>query len=573
MSNISFPLATTSLFVNTLNTNKIINLPAASTIKAGQLFYIKDICGNAATSSIYISTLGLDRLEGTYTSSTSSFFGLITTNYGSVLMAPDGVTNWYFLQHYSQNVMAKYAIIYPTDLTGLRYFFDATISTLSTSLWPYRIGLNSLTLNSSPTVNRSGTVSYVTFDGSSQYGSSLDLTGLQNFTITMWIRTTSTVDNGTYYLKPYLMGTDTAGDASRDFGLTLGGGYTGIFSGLGSIDRYNQPEVGTTAPNYVADGNWHEVTVTSSYTNGTILYTDGVPIGSALAASQTINTLFFVGACNRTYSSTGSFAAFDTSVILVYTRELSYTELKANNNKYRGRFGRTAWTYAPFTPLNLNNVIAFFDVNAGISQSGTALTSWTNQVGAYSSLNLTSVNGSVTLGTYSANTSLKTILLSSGYIQNNGSTVAMRAFICVLNATSIGGLDMLFSLWTVRSDFSFRRVKFSTNSDANDVNNGSDGQVYWNGSSAWNGSAYTIDNSPIGSWNILFVRFASAQTTGIGISDPFYSRYYNGYIGDFIFFGTSYTSTEQQKTEGYLAWKWGLQGNLPSNHPYKSATP
>jgi hypothetical protein len=27
---------------------------------------------------------------------------------------------------------------------------------------------------------------------------------------------------------------------------------------------------------------------------------------------------------------------------------LSYTELKANNNKYRGRFGRTAWTYANF---------------------------------------------------------------------------------------------------------------------------------------------------------------------------------------------------------------------------------
>lgn len=28
-----------------------------------------------------------------------------------------------------------------------------------------------------------------------------------------------------------------------------------------------------------------------------------------------------------------------------------------------------------------------------------------------------------------------------------------------------------------------------------------------------------------------------------------------------------------RKAEGYLAWKWGLQGNLPSNHPYKNAAP
>jgi len=28
-----------------------------------------------------------------------------------------------------------------------------------------------------------------------------------------------------------------------------------------------------------------------------------------------------------------------------------------------------------------------------------------------------------------------------------------------------------------------------------------------------------------------------------------------------------------RQAEGYLAWKWGLQGNLPSNHPYKNNPP
>lgn len=33
-------------------------------------------------------------------------------------------------------------------------------------------------------------------------------------------------------------------------------------------------------------------------------------------------------------------------------------------------------------------------------------------------------------------------------------------------------------------------------------------------------------------------------------------------------------STEiRQKAEGYLAWKWGLQGKLPPGHPYENAAP
>jgi hypothetical protein len=32
-------------------------------------------------------------------------------------------------------------------------------------------------------------------------------------------------------------------------------------------------------------------------------------------------------------------------------------------------------------------------------------------------------------------------------------------------------------------------------------------------------------------------------------------------------------TVDRQKIEGYLAWKWGLQGSLPANHPYKNAKP
>jgi hypothetical protein len=35
----------------------------------------------------------------------------------------------------------------------------------------------------------------------------------------------------------------------------------------------------------------------------------------------------------------------------------------------------------------------------------------------------------------------------------------------------------------------------------------------------------------------------------------------------------SYTSSDREKLEGYLAWKWGLEANLPNGHPYENAAP
>ncbi len=32
-------------------------------------------------------------------------------------------------------------------------------------------------------------------------------------------------------------------------------------------------------------------------------------------------------------------------------------------------------------------------------------------------------------------------------------------------------------------------------------------------------------------------------------------------------------TSDRQKIEGYLAWKWGLQGTLPADHPFKTAKP
>lgn len=44
----------------------------------------------------------------------------------------------------------------------------------------------------------------------------------------------------------------------------------------------------------------------------------------------------------------------------------------------------------------------------------------------------------------------------------------------------------------------------------------------------------------------------------------------DGFIAELVAFADP---NDQEIVEGYLAWKWGMQGNLPVNHPYKNSRP
>ena len=47
----------------------------------------------------------------------------------------------------------------------------------------------------------------------------------------------------------------------------------------------------------------------------------------------------------------------------------------------------------------------------------------------------------------------------------------------------------------------------------------------------------------------------------------------DGKIAEIIFTNSALSTTNRQLIEGYLAWKWGLQANLPIDHPYKNNPP
>jgi hypothetical protein len=48
---------------------------------------------------------------------------------------------------------------------------------------------------------------------------------------------------------------------------------------------------------------------------------------------------------------------------------------------------------------------------------------------------------------------------------------------------------------------------------------------------------------------------------------------FNGWMAEVVFTNAKQSTADRQKMEGYLAWKWGLAGNLSASHPYKAAPP
>ena len=60
---------------------------------------------------------------------------------------------------------------------------------------------------------------------------------------------------------------------------------------------------------------------------------------------------------------------------------------------------------------------------------------------------------------------------------------------------------------------------------------------------------------------------------GVGSTGTVYSGPFGGDIAEIIALPSVATADTRQRIEGYLAHKWGLTANLPSDHPYKVTPP
>jgi hypothetical protein len=79
-----------------------------------------------------------------------------------------------------------------------------------------------------------------------------------------------------------------------------------------------------------------------------------------------------------------------------------------------------------------------------------------------------------------------------------------------------------------------------------------------------------VNGSELGSY-ALATSSASRHYFGSGDND---GEYLSCDYAEILIYSTVLTTAQRQQIEGYLAWKWGLQQNLPtSTHPYRTFKP
>ena len=210
------------------------------------------------------------------------------------------------------------------------------------------------------------------------------------------------------------------------------------------------------------------------------------------------------------------------------------------------------------------------------------------------------------------NSAISTWVDKSGNGRNAVATSGTATFQTNIQ-NSLGSLLFSTQRYTVtynsfpNSAYTFIILMYSTTANGYFISGPTDGYIYIGprggffgtftgiGSSTWNDTSTNTPNiTTTNTWVIgdmvisgsllsPFVNGTSQNTktgtTGainsfaIGTHGTINSEYFTGYAAEVLLYNTALSAAQRQQVEGYLAWKWGLQAQLPATHPFYATVP
>ena len=252
-----------------------------------------------------------------------------------------------------------------------------------------------------------------------------------------------------------------------------------------------------------------------------------------------------------------------------------------------------------FTPTQIPNCQTWFDAAdpTTFTLSGNAISAWKDKSSnGYQVLQTTSANQPVY--TLNAQNRLSGIQFqTSTYLSNTATNLPnfttgsqTSVFIAARNADANSGWNIFNTIWfipggtngTMRYHFSFNQgatdgttlytngslvgqvtsnaVAASANAILGFTASATSATIHTNGSS----NSYPGVSLPDATGTTLFL-FNDARNDNLASS--------NVMMFEMVGYNRQVTTSERQQIEGYLAWKWGMQANLPAGHPYASVSP
>jgi hypothetical protein len=612
---------TTTLLVDTTSARKIVFLPVASTVGAGRLLWIKDISGNAAVSSIFISTIGMDRIENSFMPST--LFAVMSTSYGSVLMTTDGILNWYFLQHYYRNAVSL------GSSGGSATGGTTSVATISGTTYVIHtfttVGATSFIVSSSVACDYlvvaggggGGTGRGGGGGGGGVLQGSVTLT-TATYTITVGDRGNQSVndvqggDGGSSSIAALVVTTGggggggwitnagrnggSGGGASAGSAASGGTGVAGQGFG-GSVRLDGNTGGGGGGAGAAASGSTGAIGITSMITGSTTYYAGGGGAGAVTGGAIGIAFGGTYGVANGTYG--GGNGAATTGTNQPFQNAVANTGGGGGGQEgYTGfsGFGGSGIVIirypTSFTPTLISGISHWFDAtdSSTITLSSGYLTQWNDKSGG--GRNLSAVSGLANATVSSAfQNGLNVFNFSGNGLYRsaaNNTPYPLEAYIIVALKSLTTHVDVL-GMGDTATD-SFNSLTFSEHTASR----------WHNGSSSFTRTPNCVSPTNETSTGFLLIQWSIAnnnflirrngtqlvQTASytytlpsgsvfqIGFRyPPSNSANFSGYIGELVVFNTQLGTTSRQQIEGYLAWKWGIQAGLPAGHPYLSSRP
>jgi hypothetical protein len=528
-----------------------------------------------------------------------------------------------------QRTPAKFTQIFdPRSISGCQLWFDgADVSTLtlsgnSVSQWRDKArGFHVTSGGTSPTYNTSTRA--VTFNGNGYLINSTFSYALATRSVFLVCSQTSASSTTTF--EGFLVfGASNVTDYDNINAIVYNGRGTNAIANLsfGVFFRYSQNNIGDYRLNYLTSttptpfGIYADV---FSNPSGTLFVNGATTTSDSIAGSIGTSTGFFLGARNDFGNGTyRSFLNGSISEVIVFNTALTtaqrqaiegYLARKWNISLVSTHPNANPITVAPFsheivprsmkpnrfTPTQIPGCQLWLDAAdaSTISLSGTNVTQWNDKSG----------NG--------RHASKTTATTNPVYMQN---ALNKRP---VLANTGSSGLSGTLAVNTLTNLFIF--VVCNDTSAAEFANNTGGYVLWWNEAGAWGQIQMYIsqsrldwrfgtgqsENKPtfnlpsnvstnyniaciakssrteVGYLNGLTVGTYTAANSAIANTSSTYvitgpasaSSYATNNIAEILIYSSSLQTINRQQIEGYLAWKWGLQGNLPATHPYANFPP
>ena len=252
---------------------------------------------------------------------------------------------------------------------------------------------------------------------------------------------------------------------------------------------------------------------------------------------------------------------------------------------FRGGGPRNAdWSF----PLSLSGVVDSFDASLASSltvSDGDKVDAWQSKLGA-----LTLVGSDAGRPSFAGTGTTKRISFVHGTALSLATTTQISGLFAVLSGISgmdeIEGLSSrLLQAYTADpmtlTDFAFGvdddAFTFGIVDSGSGLSAGIVGEIGINGVVEADDAFTGYVPFPDTAGNVLVYSTFSVSNGTVETFDWNYLGNPSGStqyaINELLILSATPSETVRQKCEGYLAWKWGVEDNLPIDHPYKDAAP